>query len=66
MDSVASLCERLCADDISRVLWMQLAVVDAGDLLTNRLLALDAWLDVPPQWSIARIPLYLRDLAIRC
>jgi hypothetical protein len=66
MDSAASMCQRLCADEISCTLWIQLLPVNAGGFLTDRLMAPVAWLDAPPQWSSARIPLYLRDLAIRC
>ena len=65
-DSVSSTIERSSTADAIDYLLSDLAAGSLEIIAPVEHPALDAQPDSPRQWSTARIPLYLRSLAIRC
>jgi len=65
-DSVVSLIQRSSGAKTLNFVLQELAVNAIGFVELKTSSALDGWPDRPRQWSNARTPLYLRDLAIRC
>lgn len=65
-DSVVSMMRRFSAAETLDFMLLELAICSIEVSQLEVFSALDGWPDAPRQWSNARIPLYLRDLSIRC